>query len=145
MTVQSFPRIWLPGCDGILGSVRIWFICKFFLLGPIDCHRQFHAFCAALFNVPFVVQVMEMCFDCTRGYAQSLGDLGVFATLQEQLQDPVFTRSDLESVLGKRLCQRPFQFLWASGKLSDNEAGQTRLASVAFFDYIKRTKQFRSL
>ena len=54
-------------------------------------------------------QVIEIRFDGTRGYAQPLGDLGVFATLEEQLQDPVFTRSDLDSVLWTRLCRRPFQ------------------------------------
>jgi hypothetical protein len=87
--------------------------------------------------------MIEICFDCTRGYAQSLGDLRVFATLQEQLQDPVFTRSDLDSVLGERLCQRPFQLLWASGNCEINEADRltkradTPVASVAFFDYIK--------
>jgi hypothetical protein len=54
--------------------------------------------------------VIEIRFDCARGYAQCLGDLGVFATLQEQLQNPVFTGIDLDSVLARRDCQPRLHF-----------------------------------
>ena len=127
-----------------LGSVRISLTRNFLLLGPKDCHRQFHAFYAAICNVPFVEQVIEIRFDGTRGYAQSLGDLGVFATLEQQLQDPVFTSSDLDSVLWTRLCRRPFQTSMGLRKLQINESGQLDEASRhiqqllwRFFDYIK--------